>query len=366
MTLGLWGLCKWFKADLGENQHTLGLPTVTTYHCPCPWCALRSDQLPTAFRSVSIRRPCPSRRSTYEQWCRACEVPVLVTTEEVRTLLLGRLEERGRPHGWGLTVARNVPALHLRIGDTLVPSAGLRTPKHLAFCRIPTTVMFWRRHFDVGRRCTDPVHRRNPAFSLPGFAPSSVLVADTLHTSYFGPFTRLISAILWRLVDANPWGVTGSVGHVRDVCVGKLRDHMITWCDNTHQPAENRLGDLQLGMLGPRDDHPHHGGGGMMSTKAVETARLLPWALQALDDFGAALPHRDLLRGAGYALLEWQGIVGESPMRMTQRQQERLLSVTQRFLTLASPAELSHPYKFHGLLEMALKSTHNNTNNDLL
>eukprot|EP00959_Pyramimonas_sp_CCMP1952_P155202 3247410-Pyramimonas_sp.AAC.1 len=99
-----------------------------------------------------------------------------------------------------------------------------------------------------------------------------MIAVDVLHTVCYGPVQRLASAILWRIINVNPWGVTGDAATVLEVSIRHLRNEMANWFEEAGVPHNDRIHDLTVSMLGgvPPGDVSKYCGGSMRF-KAHET-----------------------------------------------------------------------------------------------
>ena len=96
-------------------HHSLGLPSVGSYHVPCPCCRLRQDSLHTHYRSMAF----PLRTLTYAEQVTASSVHVQVNTEVQRGNLRGNLHFRRGRTGFGREVhtAVDIGGVQLLAGD---------------------------------------------------------------------------------------------------------------------------------------------------------------------------------------------------------------------------------------------------------
>ena len=123
-------LCQ-VKVDWGELAPTLGIPNWSSYHAPCPVCLTPLCNMFSGYEAASLRSlPWPEPgEDAYEQSCNNCEIFVTFRTvfQVRRVLQQGGLTYMSGDRGRGLTVARDVPSLHLLAGDRLEPSVICRT-----------------------------------------------------------------------------------------------------------------------------------------------------------------------------------------------------------------------------------------------
>jgi hypothetical protein len=80
--LGFKAIIVMLKGDWAEASHSLVLPSVAGQFFPCPFCSLTGDALHTRYSAMSF----PEREGTYEEWCSAREIHVLVDSEDIASL----------------------------------------------------------------------------------------------------------------------------------------------------------------------------------------------------------------------------------------------------------------------------------------
>ena len=137
----------------------------------------------------------------YDLACSHCEHPRSIDTEEERSAVLG--EMRKNKTNRGQCLRSGLPTLNLHSGDRLEPSPGLPDMADLRSAPLPVHVMFWRRHADARRRCTDRVHHRNPLFDPPLMDVVDVIMIDTLHCIYLGVILRYVSVFVGEQLTAT-------------------------------------------------------------------------------------------------------------------------------------------------------------------
>ena len=201
------------------------------------------------------------------------------------------------------------PCPALEVGDRLEPSPTLPDIGKLTTAQTPCTFTFWRTHHH-GKSIIDLVVHRCPLFNVAlHTSPTHTVVHDSLHTLYFGPIMRWTSAALQRVLQANPWGLRGTIPARRDIGCRRLSAEMGHYFETNAIPNDRRLSELTYAMLGgaPADDDAPHPGCAM-SVKAAEVGVLLDFAVSCLRVH--ALPANflqlDLLR-AGEAMQRWLG-----------------------------------------------------------
>ena len=321
----------WLKGDWAEVHHSLGMPSVVSTHCPCPFCTLRQDELHSQYDTMAL----PLRQDEYSDICNQREIVIRVESEAVRSQICTALSYRRGQLGFGreLDAELQIGAQRLFRGDRFEPTPELPDVALVDTAPLPLVVKFWRNRRDFRSRNCDPVIRRNPIFDV--CEPLRVLAIDSLHTVYSGVAGRYVSAIVWRLLLANAWGVRGDQSTILEIGIRRASAHMARWFETQNIPANRRLSMLTLGMIGDRRDcaisgDPHPGS--PTKFKAAETGTILPWSVSLLESLGSGLAHfRDLLT-AGKALVRWLEITREAEVIMTPAQTQELNDCCQRHL----------------------------------
>ena len=307
--------------------------------------------------------PWPTRALSYDATSDAREARVELRAEADRALLLGAVQYIGKPNGRGRTVVRDVVVrgVALMRGDRVVPSPRMLDTSVIDEGLLPLRVLFWRPTRNAQGLVVDAVVNRCPLFSPElGTSPSDTLAIDTLHTVNYGPMMRFTTAAIWRVLLLNPWGFVGNQDARMELCVRRLRTHLFAWYQTRGVPAEKRLGDLTLAMLGPSLGHgfgdlenPHPGC--MAKSKAAETAMLMDWAIDLLRDY-EGVPYRSELLAAGVALRDWAELTARAPLRLPISSQQQLCDLALRHLTNAQRARIDLVPKHHFFAHLACAS----------
>lgn len=253
---------------------------------------------------------------------------------------------------------RAIAALpQLKPADRVAPTPEMLDHALLDTMEIPFHITFWRSSWDRTGSCKDPVIHRNPLFSVAlGTSPNRTLAVDALHTVYYGPVMRWTSAVLWRVLWANPWGCVGAKPLKLEFGVRRLRSDMFAWFKEHGTPADRRLGDLTLTMLGSEDcDNGIHPGC-MMKTKAGETGVLMGWALDLLREHLDVVPLGKDLLSAGEALWKWLDIARTSPILLPLDSQQTLMDCAQRHLIDAQRGSVGFVPKHHMFLHLTARA----------
>lgn len=359
--LGYTACLLWIKGDWAEMAHTMGLPPCTAKHCPCPFCRSDKAGLHTGYRRMSLSSMPHAARADedYDEACRARQHPILVATEAIRQAILteGRLHYRKGRKGMGRELRAPVPLLGLRQGDRLEPSPTLMDVAKFDDQPVPFQAVFWRASRDARGSIQDQIFRPNPVFSNDlGINPWRSLAIDPLHTLYYGPVMRWAAAALWRVLLANPWGVVGTQEVRVELGCRRLRESLFGWQEEVGIPAQDRLHDWTLPMMGsdegcvaePGKPHP----GTVLKTKAAETGLVLRWAVALLDVHAAVVPHGAELLRAGVALERYVGITRTSPQLMGQELRQELMDCAVRHLLHCERAQVHYVPKHHMFMHL--------------
>ena len=261
--------------------------------------------------------------------------------------------------GQELSVSIHLPDGRILLpGDRLGPSPELPDVMSLNVVALPITITLWRPRRDFRDRLLDRTLHRNPIFKH--MDPDACLAIDSLHTVYYGPIMRWLSATLWRIVLSNPWRIRGSLECILDGCARRVSAHLSCWYVVNNIPHSRRLGELNLTMMGKRGDYsldaPSHAGC-VMKTKAAETGDLLPWALELLQSqAGDHVPHRSNLVIAGSSLVQWLEVCRRGSMVLTAQESQDLVAHAQRHLLHCCSAGIKFIPKHHFYAEMSLRA----------
>ena len=181
--LGVTAALVWVKGDWSEVSHTLGLPSVVSHNCPCPFCRLKQPELHDAYAFMDF----PPMAASYEAACGACEVKISIRDEIERATIIAAMEfiKTQKISGRLIKTQITVRGVTLRSGDRLDPSPTLDDIMCFDTKTLPFEATFWRCHRDHRLRSRDSVAHRNPMFCDGlGTDPRDVLALDALHTTY--------------------------------------------------------------------------------------------------------------------------------------------------------------------------------------
>ena len=252
--------------------------------------------------------------------------------------------------GRGLQVVSPVlvNGIQLDIGDRLSC-----TPELLDYCKfetqcLPFRATFWRTSYR-GKNVCDAAMFRCPLFAPElGTNPMRSLAIDSLHTIYYGPIMRIVSCILWRVLESNPWQFRGGRDHYLEQGCKMLRRDLADWYDSVGMDPSRRVYDFTAAMLGgkpPQTDVAF--GGGLLKLKAAETGDLLRYAIGVVDRHGGQVQDGALLRRSAVAILDWNRKMHDLNLVVPEAQLQPLHEEMQRHLLMAEEAGVHFVPKHH-------------------
>eukprot|EP00959_Pyramimonas_sp_CCMP1952_P473587 9501985-Pyramimonas_sp.AAC.1 len=166
----------------------------------------------------------------YYDSCEGCTRIVDVPDSKTKTDILKSVKFMKGSGQYGPTVTQNLPTYHLLRGDTSVASEWTRNPQDVHMVKTPTKMEFWRTPKDEEGARKGPAVHANPIFSrVLGTSPNKNIAIDIMHTLCYGIIMRVTSAILWRVIFANPWQLTGNKPARIEGAVARLRNAMFEW-----------------------------------------------------------------------------------------------------------------------------------------
>ena len=350
----------WVKGDWSEVSHSLGLPSCVRIHCSCPFCTLTQPMLHTCYSSKDF----PTTEQAYDEMCSAREIVVPITTEAARQLVMSKLhfpkgdKDRGRLVNERIVVGTRV----LDCGDRLDPTPSMTDIMLFDTKPLPFEAVFWRTRRDGKQRDMDPVVRRNPLFMAhAGCSPAEVLAVDALHTVYYGPVMRWSSAVLWRVLLSNPWGLGVDNEKIfLESAVRRLRADMLAWFEDAGIPHSRRISDWTLPMMGSSQgchvrgntEHP----GTALKVKAAEQGVVMLWALDLLRRHGHKVLKRSDLQIAGAAIERWLAITRHQSIVLPASLSQELSDSCQRHLLFSCKAGISFVPKHHFFAHLSLRA----------
>ena len=130
------------------------------------------------------------------------------------------------------------PKLNLKTGDRLEPCASLQDVGAFEdISSFPCQVLFWRA--SLATMAT----RRNPIFGEQTGCSTKCIAIDILHCLYLGVMQRIVSELLWRLLDVNAWRVQGSVINKHSLSMNRLRHDLANFYEARSREARRGEGD---------------------------------------------------------------------------------------------------------------------------
>ena len=355
----------WIKGDWAEHNHTLGLSPWSTWANPCAFCRGIRDAIHMHYRSCSLTSlPWQDREDgDYDRNCARCEIRVVVRDAEARNSIIrdGRLAYMKGKQGKGRTLTSALPAFGLLVGDRLEPSVTLQDVSKLESLDMDTPIelTFWRVSLAGDGTSMDAVCHRCPLFSdVLGTSPDRSLCVDTLHTVYYGPVMRWVSAALWRMALANPWGLRGTADVQKELAIRRLNANLQSWQVREKVPANRRIGELTLKMvgnsLGANNEHLHPGTN--VNLKAAEMGLMLKFCVDEVQRSGRRLKFYDELLAAGQSLVTWLAIIHEAPLVMQPAQLQALMDSAVRHLVHCERCRISFAPKHHLFIHLTART----------
>ena len=244
---------------------------------------------------------------------------------------------------------RDVPRFNLLAGDRLEPSVQLPDVAEFSAVRVPFIASFWRSHH-FGHACIDPVNHRNPLFTPRlHISPTLTFMLDALHIMYLGVHQRIIAAILWGMLRANPWRIHGAFETVSACGIERLQENLFNWYDENKIPQDYRINRLEQSMIG--EEHIP-----MMKTMGSETNAMLPWAVKLCGVHARTIEYGHDLHQAALALERYVAIIKRSPKRIPREIVAQLLDLAICHNEYTKRADLPLLFKHHFLYTLHAES----------
>jgi hypothetical protein len=290
-----------------------------------------------------------------------CFICTIFEDTRDRLLVVLELPTSKKARGFALNADVAIGDVQLRNGDRLEPSNDLQYVFSFGQRELPFVATCWRPSADASGAGLDPIIHRNPLFSQElGTSPQQCLVIDSLHTVYYGPMMRWTSAVIWRIVLLNRWGVTGGIEAVAEEGCTILKENLLEWYEDQKIPFDRRVNELTAKMIGERlgctVKGPHQHPGCMLKCKAAESSILFAWARSILDQYGSEMPLFKHLQMAGAALARWLAITREHPNVLPGSAVREIREAAQRHLLYSARALVGFVPKHHFFAELS-KST---------
>ena len=239
------------------------------------------------------------------------------------------------------------PKLNLKTGDRLEPCASLQDVGAFEdISSFPCQVLFWRA--SLATMAT----RRNPIFGEQTGCSTKCIAIDILHCLYLGVMQRIVSELLWRLLDVNAWRVQGSVVNKHSLSMNRLRHDLANFYEARSKEARRGEGDgeeltevtdFQEKHLGTSQKHA-------LKLKAAETWGVFRFMPSLLAERGAALGReRVLWERAISAFIEHMEVMRTSGRSMSASALQKLVDTFHTVIGClkAMPYEFPWSPKFH-------------------
>jgi len=303
-SLGFFAACLFIKGDWMEFAATLGFPTWSSVSHPCMLC---DCSLETAYRLIGaspLGSPWnPRDLAWYFGACARCEIPVVLSDDDYRTVRATLHYDKRKQGSLGRALALELPALGLRAGDRLEPSASVPDIGEGFDASNPGSAIFWRIPDSV------ETHHRNPIFNEEtGLGPEALLV-DALHSGSSGVFKYFGQELNWALFKKNVWQVQDGTADGRLISnTNRLRGDLFDWYKMESALGRNhcRVQALTYHMLGSEAEPD-------LKLHAAETNGYLKFCGWLLDRYGDVLDHAELWRTAQSGLAKMQDMISENP-----------------------------------------------------
>ena len=251
----------YIKGDWSEHAHALGISPWSSLWSPCQFCTLVKSEIHSMYGDMLDPEGMQWQLrdgNSYEVACKKCEIHVrLITPLDRRTLLNAMRWRKTKSIGGRLVVEDvNVNFVQLLVGDRLEPSKELLDTHNIERAALPINIVLWRTYRDWKSRSLDCVSHRCALFDQRlGTTPHDNLAVDELHTLYFGPIMRYVSASMWRVVLANTWGFVGTIDQIVELGTRQVSNELLVWQDDMRVPRDQRLSAITPKMLGKRKGH---------------------------------------------------------------------------------------------------------------
>jgi len=250
----------------------------------------------------------------------------------------------------GRTLGQGVPEFGLEAGDRLEPSPHLPAVGEFSAIQTPFVAAFWRSHFS-GQAVTDAVNHRNPLFSDSIYVwPSMTFVLDVLHVLYLGIHGRIVSAIIWAIIRANPWSIHGPFDLVCAVGLSRLHGDLEHWYDANNVSQDYRVKRFEKSMIGA-EEYP------IMQTMGSETNRMLPWAEKVCGEFVGAMHNGRHLLDAVSSLRKHMEILKAAPKQPPPATVQQLFDLAKQHNLSIQLAGFTHLHKNHFWVHMVRRIT---------
>lgn len=261
----------------------------------------------------------------------------------------GLFWDRRKDRVGGRSLSIQVPAFGgnpaLLPGDRLVPSKVLPDVGELSALALPATVTFWRPKY-YKQACTDNMLYRNPLFSRRTLAwPALTFVLDVLHVLYLGVHQRIISAVIWAIIDNNVFNIRGGRDVIIDGTLERLSEHLEHWYSENKIPLNYQIGGWQKSMIGS-PEYPD------LKTMGSETNALLPWALAVCVEFSSRIDHGFALTEACRSLCNFMCDLKQAPAMPSHETIRKLMDNCLRHVHFVKEIGIPFMFKHHFWVHM--------------
>ena len=217
------GLCLLVKGDWQELVSRWGFPAWNDNLSPCIWCLCPKLHffLTRGFSPMSMPYP-EKTQQQYEDACRACEVDLVLTPAQIRTVrpaLAFFSDNKAR----GRCLQRAVPELGLEAKDRLdltvthpdasdfMPEGGNR----------PTR--FWRSSKETHARFRNPLLGRGTGVTIKSF------VVDWMHCLSLGVFPHILGWFLVEILSLDVWNLKCGKALREEFGINVMKGLMADW-----------------------------------------------------------------------------------------------------------------------------------------
>ncbi len=329
----------WLKGDMIEYGGTLGFASFSTKCFPCIFCKTTEDHEFDVRGLSPVSFPAPLvTQDDYRRACEACEKHVVLdrgARASVAQLLRYDKRERG---GRGRVLVVDMPALGLRAGDRLEPSAGCPdVGRFEALDQFPCPIVFWRRTEET--RC----RHRNPIFDASIGVTVDRVAIDILHSLYLGVAQTWASFAFQQILRANAYGIADRTTNERNaMAAARIGQDLKKFYSRLPQ-GSSKLEDFTLTTIGSKQ----------LAAKGGETRCICPFVVELLYRFRAVLPEGQTLCASGDALLRLIALMDDKPSVMSAADAQEFCSCLKRFVVLAQAMGMPMQHKLHCMMHVA-------------
>ena len=343
------------KGDWSEYATTMGFPSWNDSVRPCFLCnAPGANFYEFAGLSLDWAPWQDNGPGDYTAACARCEM-TRTNTEASHSALIGVLAYDKRSSSGcsrGLALKVDVPALDLKQGDRVEPTARLLDVAGVfALASFPTTLTLGRPSRETLAR-----HRSPLLCDELGLSPHDSLTVDPLHALFLGVMTDYCRHVIWRFLTIGVWGRVGAMEEQIKIAIIGLRHDLHGFYrrwrqERPHEPLTH-VANMSAKTVGTSSDR-------QLRTKGAETWGVLLWLIDFLSE-----PNNSNRVGPDAGWLLEAAAMLERIVRTMQRNGvvvpttdvEAMVAAWKRFAALtAGCADLRTP-KRHAVAHMLLKT----------